>query len=137
MEKWEKTMPEGPTPVVTALELKGMIDKKVSLLVGFFGSDEDFEKERIPGAVHANLSDVRGWFKDLNRSGKIVLYAAGTPPGPSVAMRAAIATLKQEMEFKDAACLAGTVAAWKEAGYPMEHGKPEKKKSKERKSKNQ
>lgn len=126
MENWPdlKIMPEGPTPSITAKELKGMLDEKVPLLLGFFGSDEEFEKERILGAVHANLADVRGWFKDFDRSRKIVLYAAGTPPGPSPAMRSAIAVLRQEMGFKDVSCLAGTIAAWKEAGYSLEHGKP-------------
>ena len=76
----------------------------------------EWQRERVPGALHLELGQLQGEASSLRREDSYVtLCAAG--------VRACTAASLLEREgFEDVALLLGGEAAWREAGYPLEIG---------------
>ena len=79
-------------------------------------SEEDYRKERIPGALHMPLDTARQDHVILEEYDTIVVYGHDR----SSPRAFALSKLLLELGHKDVRTLLGGFAAWKQAGQPVE-----------------
>jgi rhodanese-related sulfurtransferase len=100
--------------LIQAAELKKMLDGRQNFkLVNALG-DWEFRAKHIPGSVHFATADEA--LRALDTSDEIVVYCSNPSCRASVLMY-------RELElhgYRNLRRFAGGVAAWEEAGYPLE-----------------
>ncbi|WP_142847485.1 rhodanese-like domain-containing protein [Telmatospirillum sp. J64-1] len=95
-----------------AAKVKALVESGDALLVDL-REQEEWNAERIPGAIHAPMSsfDAAAWTDPSG--GKAVLFCLGGKRSEAVAQRLIQAG-------KSATHMKGGLMAWKQAGFPTE-----------------
>ncbi len=102
-------------PVITALELKGMMDDGRDFILLDVRSIVGYQRERIPKAIHISHTQLEARLGELDSSKPVVVYCASPTcmAGPK-----AIAILSKAgfnaLNFESG------IAGWKQAGFPLE-----------------
>ncbi len=110
--------------VVTADELKVMIDKKAKIVVLDNRPADEFEKEHIPGAVRLNSDDLLensalAESAGLKKDDVIIGYCNGEKCWRSPA----VSVMLQDLGYKNLSWLRGGLPSWIKKGYPTAEGK--------------
>jgi rhodanese-related sulfurtransferase len=76
-------------------------------------ADHEWEKGRIPGAVHVPLAELAERTGEIDKERPVVLYCRG-------GNRSTMAAEALAADGYDAAKLTGGIVGWEEAGLPLE-----------------
>ena len=117
MDSWTQTrLPVASLDAMTAEELYAKLEGSSDIVPLDVRFGYEWRTERIPGAVNIELGNLT---KDHDKLSREASYAAICAAGVRASTAASI--LKRE-GFKDVTLMLGGTNAWKEAGYPLEHG---------------
>jgi rhodanese-related sulfurtransferase len=103
-------------PRIAPSVLKNRLDSGDNILVVDARSADEYAQEHIAGAISVPLSDLEARMSELPRDQEIVFYC--TWPAEQTSARAAL--ILYQNGYKDVWALQGGLAAWVNAGYPLE-----------------
>ena len=117
MNEWaEAGLPLEQTPHVSVHELKARIDRRSDdLQLLDVRRDDEWEGGHIPGARHVYAPHVAENITSFDPDKPIATYC-GTGYRASIA-----ASVLQRHGFRDVSTVAGSMAAWRHAGFPVEN----------------
>lgn len=104
-------------PMVSARELKILLDRGEKFVLLNVLDGNSFEKERIPGSVNIPVERLElDAPKAVEKDELVIVYSEGPACGANAVGADKLVTIgyKSVMRFK------GGIKEWKEAGYPME-----------------
>jgi rhodanese-related sulfurtransferase len=104
----------------TAAEVKARLDRGESFHFIDVREDREFEVDRAASARHIGRGILERDIETLipDKDADIVLYCGG-------GFRSALAAESlQKMGYRRVVSMDGGIRAWREAGYPLERGKP-------------
>ena len=112
--------PSKAVTVVTADELKALLDsEKKPLVVNVLGP-EAYHKAHIAGSINVPLAHLKSLAGKLDKNATVVTCCAG--PGCTASDKAA--EQLKGLGFKDVRVYKGGIQEWSEAGRPVEKGEP-------------
>ena len=118
MDAWAKTkLPVAGMNTVTPESLYASLEGNSGIIPLDVRFGYEWRIEHIPGTVNIELGDLA---KEQHSLSKEASYASICAGGVRASTAASIL---ERAGFKDVVLMLGGTSAWKDAGYPLEHGK--------------
>ena len=107
--------PDWTVLTIQAAYVKHLLEAGQRVILIDLRTVEEYRKSRLPGALSIPLSELRGRFQDIPKTGLVVLYCAC----PSAEIHAAYLFLRDQ-SYRNLAVMDGDFSFWVKMGYPVE-----------------